>query len=171
MNALELADGILAIEERIFLTKKEHQLFQNSAAMLRTIPALQAEIEVLKDTLLRRDSYIDLLLENGEASNQVKKLEPKIRRACKKCIKQQAEIEALKELNTMLKDAIEKRIEIDKQVYNIEFLKQPMQILENGQIVPLFKELTDEEIISEWVGCERNYYNFARAILRKASEK
>ena len=35
MNANELADGILAIEERIFLTKKEHQLFQNSATMLR----------------------------------------------------------------------------------------------------------------------------------------
>ena len=47
---------------------------------------------------------------------------------------------------------------------------QPMQILEDGRIVPVFKELTDEEIISEWVGCERNYYNFARAILRKAQE-
>ena len=36
---------------------------------------------------------------------------------------------------------------------------------------PQLKQLTDEEIISEWVGCERNYYNFARAILLKASEK
>ena len=45
MNANELADGILAIEERIFLTKKEHQLFQNSAKMLRQ---QQAEIEALK---------------------------------------------------------------------------------------------------------------------------
>ena len=45
MTALELADGILAIEERIFLTKKEHQLFQNSAKMLRQ---QQAEIEALK---------------------------------------------------------------------------------------------------------------------------
>ena len=44
-KALELADGILAIEERIFLTKKEHQLFQNSATMLRQ---QQAEIEALK---------------------------------------------------------------------------------------------------------------------------
>ena len=44
MTALELADGILAIEERIFLTKKEHQLFQNSAKMLRQ---QQAEIERL----------------------------------------------------------------------------------------------------------------------------
>lgn len=33
------------------------------------------------------------------------------------------------------------------------------------------RELTDEEIISEWIGNDRNYYNFARAILRKASEK
>ena len=45
MTANELADGILAIEERIFLTKKEHQLFQNSATMLRQ---QQAEIEALK---------------------------------------------------------------------------------------------------------------------------
>ena len=48
MNANELADGILAIEERIFLTKKEHQLFQNSATMLRQ---QQAEIEALKKNL------------------------------------------------------------------------------------------------------------------------
>ena len=48
MNANELADGILAIEERIFLTKKEHQLFQNSATMLRQ---QQAEIEELKAKL------------------------------------------------------------------------------------------------------------------------
>ena len=48
MNANELADGILAIEERIFLTKKEHQLFQNSATMLRQ---QQAEIEELKKQL------------------------------------------------------------------------------------------------------------------------
>ena len=32
------------------------------------------------------------------------------------------------------------------------------------------RELTDEEIISEWIGNDRNYYNFARAILKKASE-
>ena len=40
--------------------------------------------------------------------------------------------------------------------------------------IPLYtrpiKELTDEEIISEWIGNDRNYYNFARAILKKASE-
>ena len=33
------------------------------------------------------------------------------------------------------------------------------------------RELTDEEIISEWIGNDRNYYNFARAILKKASEQ
>ena len=49
-KALELADGILAIEERIFLTKKEHQLFQNSAAMLRQ---QQTEIEALKAGKIR----------------------------------------------------------------------------------------------------------------------
>ena len=48
MNANELADGILAIEERIFLTKKEHQLFQNSATMLRQ---QQSEIEALKQII------------------------------------------------------------------------------------------------------------------------
>ena len=48
MNANELAEVILAIEERIFLTKKEHQLFQNSATMLRQ---QQAEIEALKQVL------------------------------------------------------------------------------------------------------------------------
>jgi len=53
MNANELAEGILAIEERIFLTKKEHQLFQNSAAMLRQ---QQAEIEALNRELLRYKS-------------------------------------------------------------------------------------------------------------------
>ena len=42
------------------------------------------------------------------------------------------------------------------------------------KLTPLYtglKNLTDEEIISEWIGNDRNYYNFARAILRKASEK
>ena len=40
-----------------------------------------------------------------------------------------------------------------------------------GEYVSYKAELTDEEIISEWVGCERNYYNFAKAILRKAQKK
>ena len=35
---------------------------------------------------------------------------------------------------------------------------------------PQLKTLTDEEIISEWIGNDRNYYNFARAILRKAQD-
>ena len=42
----------------------------------------------------------------------------------------------------------------------------------NDEIEALkLRELTDEEIISEWIGNDRNYYNFARAILRKAQEK
>ena len=56
MNANELADGILAIEERIFLTKKEHQLFQNSAAMLRQ---QQAEIEALKAEIVSIEKNTD----------------------------------------------------------------------------------------------------------------
>ena len=42
-------------------------------------------------------------------------------------------------------------------------------------LIPLYthpvKELTDEEIISEWLGNGKNYYNFARAILRKAQKE
>ena len=66
---------------------------------------------------------------------------------------------------------------MDKQVYNIEFLKQPMQILENGQIVPVFKELTDEEVIKVYedmlgvASAKGSAIDFARAILRKAQEK
>ena len=33
------------------------------------------------------------------------------------------------------------------------------------------RELSDEEIVSEWIACNRNFYVFARAILKKASEK
>ena len=53
---------------------------------------------------------------------------------------------------------------------------QPMQILEDGRIVPVFKELTDEEI--NWLAKaytdrkgKLNTNDFAKAILRKASEK
>ena len=57
MYANELADGILAIEERIFLTKKEHQLFQNSATMLRQ---QKAEIEALKAKTLTDNEIIEI---------------------------------------------------------------------------------------------------------------
>ena len=57
MTANELADGILAIEERIFLTKKEHQLFQNSATMLRQ---QKAEIEALKAKTLTDNEIIEI---------------------------------------------------------------------------------------------------------------
>ena len=57
MNANELAEGILAIEERIFLTKKEHQLFQNSATMLRQ---QKAEIEALKAKTLTDNEIIEI---------------------------------------------------------------------------------------------------------------
>ena len=44
--------------------------------------------------------------------------------------------------------------------------------LQQAEIEALkLRELTDEEIISEWIGNDRNYYNFARAILKKASER
>jgi len=77
MTANELADGILAIEERIFLTKKEHQLFQNSATMLRQ---QQAEIETYKLEL-----YDEVMLRK----------------------EQQAEIEALKDKLMLTKQSLE----------------------------------------------------------------
>ena len=74
MNALELADGILAIEERIFLTKKEHQLFQNSATMLRQ---QQAEIEALKaDKALHDEAYLSQMKEIEALKAQLFKFNP-----------------------------------------------------------------------------------------------
>ena len=88
------------------------------------------------------------------------------------------ELNNLKKENKFFKEIL---LEMDKQVYNIEFLKQPMQILEDGQIMPVFKELTDEEIEDEcrkaWGLHDQDQLNleevfkFARAILRKAQEK
>ena len=69
---------------------------------------------------------------------------------------QQYEIEALKELNTMLKDAIEKRIVMDAERYNAHPVK-----------------LTDEEIIDcidESEPDTADMIRFARAILLKAQE-
>ena len=74
MNANELADGILAIEERIFLTKKEHQLFQNSATMLRQ---QQAEIEALKaDKALHDEAYLSQMKEIEALKAQLFKFNP-----------------------------------------------------------------------------------------------
>ena len=57
MNAYELADGILAIEERMFLTKKEHQLFQNSATMLRQQQAeLDRAVELYTDKAIENEA-------------------------------------------------------------------------------------------------------------------
>ena len=73
---------------------------------------------------------------------------------------QQAEIEALKELNTMLKDAIEKRIRMDAERYSAHPVK-----------------LTDEEIIKVYedmlgvASAKGSAIDFARAILKKAQEK
>ena len=86
------------------------------------------------------------------------------------------ELNNLKKENKFFKEILS---EMDKQVYNIEFLKQPMQILEDGQIMPVFKELTDEEI-NEVIRIEASKdpagigwnlaFNVARAILRRAQE-
>jgi len=68
MNANELAEGMLAIEERIFLTKKEHQLFQNSATMLRQ---QQAEIEMLKKFKAEVDADNKKLFEAVQKANEI----------------------------------------------------------------------------------------------------
>tara|TARA_R110000772_G_scaffold249888_1_gene364466 strand:- start:1631 stop:1867 length:237 start_codon:yes stop_codon:yes gene_type:complete len=61
--------------------------------------------------------------------------------------------------------------EYDRLVWEIpDFLRHQQAEIEELKAHPA-KDLTDEEIISEWLGNERNYYNFARAILRKAQEK
>jgi hypothetical protein len=56
----------------------------------------------------------------------------------------------------------------------IAFHKQKEVDSQGYKWFPLYthpaKDLTDEEIISEWLGNGKNYYNFARAILRKAQE-
>jgi len=101
MNANELAEGILAIEERIFLTKKEHQLFQNSATMLRQ---QQAEITNLMELVdiqkaVSRDVDIDFL--NLTISQQ------------------QAEIEALKQQVAFLEDWRDTWSPTIKQLMNI----------------------------------------------------
>ena len=75
MNANELADGILAIEERIFLTKKEHQLFQNSATMLRQ---QQAKIDALKDALRMK------VILNEHAQQSMKEVKSLLRKAQEK---------------------------------------------------------------------------------------
>ena len=107
MTANELADGILAVEERIFLTKKEHQLFQNSATMLRQ---QQAEIESF--------------LENTNTAGRVLPVYT----------------HQMRELTD------EQMLEVYKKVFN----KQNE-----------FKENLKR----------RSYFDFARAILKKASEK
>ena len=129
MTANELADGILAIEERIFLTKKEHQLFQNSATMLRQ---QQAEIEQLKSIV--EDTIGQAFYEDDYH-------------------KAQSEIESLK-----------KELALQK-------------LSDIGQAIE--RELTDEEILEacsqiepfDDSTIEQAFIEFARAILKKASEK
>jgi hypothetical protein len=84
------------------------------------------------------------------------------------------ELNKLKKENKFFKEILS---EMDKQVYNIEFFKKPMQILEDGQIVSVPKELTDEEISAVWASKKYDgehfvdYIEFARDLLRKAQEK
>ena len=59
-------------------------------------------------------------------------------------------------------------------IIDFHYIKEAADMLRKQQekIEALkLRELTDEEIISEWIGNDRNYYNFARVILRKAQEK
>ena len=100
---------------------------------------------------------------------------------------QQAEIEALNELNTMLKDAIEKRIEMDANRYR--FIQNFAEEQHQRAVALEMRELTDEEIKfiaypfesvyttydkqtdTDTVHTRFDQLGFARAILRKAQEK
>ena len=97
---------------------------------------------------------------------------------------QQYEIEALKELNTMLKDAIEKRIEMDANRFIQNFAEEQHQ----RAVALEMRELTDEEIKfiaypfesvyttydkqtdTDTVHTRFDQLGFARAILKKAQE-
>ena len=99
---------------------------------------------------------------------------------------QQAEIEALKELNTMLKDAIEKRIEMDANRYR--FIQNFAEEQHQRAVALEMRELTDEEIKfiaypfesvyttydkqtdTDTVHTRFDQLGFARAILKKAQE-
>jgi len=99
---------------------------------------------------------------------------------------QQAEIEALNELNTMLKDAIEKRIEMDANRYR--FIQNFAEEQHQRAVALEMRELTDEEIKfiaypfesvyttydkqtdTDTVHTRFDQLGFARAILKKAQE-
>ena len=76
-----------------------------------------------------------------------------------------------KEVKDMLRQQADRIAELEKQ------LSQPMQILNDGRIVPVFKELSDEEIleignaVTNLIDSNEGWIEFARAILKKASEK
>ena len=71
----------------------------------------------------------------------------------------------------MLRQQADRIAELEKQ------LSQPMQILNDGRIVPVFKQLSDEEIleignaVTNLIDSNEGWIEFARAILKKASEK
>ena len=161
MTANELADGILAIEERIFLTKKEHQLFQNSATMLRN---QQAEIEALKAGKIR--AY-DNGVEDGRKPNThpVKdKPHPKCDEACMYLCQ-------MRELTD--EEIIESLAELEHE----QWMKWADTIMQTEKIsdarfarwascmIP-YADLTEE--MKEF---DREWARKALAILRKASEK
>ena len=94
MNATELADELENTYPFV-------GVMEIAATMLRQ---QQAEIEALKK------SCLDEIFKRTYANQSAKVMEGYWQEA-------QAEIEALKELNTMLKDAIEKRIGMDAERY------------------------------------------------------
>ena len=151
MNANELADGILAIEERIFLTKKEHQLFQNSATMLRQ---QQAEIEALKQII--------------DANN--------LNQNIGQFVKPTNEPVAWIDKNTG-KPRMEGFIQTDHDIplYTHHQITPTILFGASEPVYPTVKELTDGEIqqISYRYHYTYNpdYIGFARAILKKAREK
>ena len=109
-------------------------------------------------------------------THPVKELDEDFDAICLENKRLQAEIEALNELNTMLKDAIEKRIEMDANRYR--FIQNFAEEQHQRAVALEMRELTDEEIRHiqaqchlKDVGYDGFIMRFARAILLKAQEK
>ena len=153
MNANELADGILAIEERIFLTKKEHQLFQNSATMLRQ---QQAEIEALKAAKIR--AYNNGVEDGRKPDTNNKPV---------------AWMETYKgEPNNL--DWDKSNLNYGSEFHDvIPLYTHPVKAITDERITAIAKEFKDVDytLDEEEAFDVFNHRGFARAILRKAQDK
>jgi predicted nucleic acid-binding Zn-ribbon protein len=168
MNANELADKLQELDSKLHLI----ELFK-SATMLRQQQSEIAELETgLKNVwkvVEGKQAEIDRVVElYTDKAIKVEQLEKELTEAggmigvLREQLQEeiQARSDALDDLNSRMMKFMKS---YNEMAYKLEEV--------GGAYTHPAKELTDEEIINEWVGCERNYYNFARTILRKAQEK